>query len=185
MFKKPTDILEEEHHVIQKVVAGMIALLERLENGEDVKVKTINDIVEFMRTFGDQCHHGKEENHLFPFSAERGVPTTGCPIAILTHEHERGRSLVKQLSETGTAYMNGDEASKEDFIKSLKGLIELYPNHIWKEDYLLFPMTNKVLNDKDQKELADKFEAVEKKVGLDVRNRFEKMADELMSEISG
>lgn len=183
MVKKPTDVLEEEHHVIQKVVAAMVVLLARLEEGKDVKGETINKVVEFMRTFGDKCHHGKEESHLFPLLGKRGVPMTGCPIAVLVHEHEKGRSLVKQLLEAGTAYVNGDGASKSALIKSLQGLIELYPNHIWKEEYLLFPMTNKVLNDEDQKELSGKFEAVEKDIGRDGHERFEKIAEELAEEI--
>jgi len=183
MDKKPTEILEEEHHVIQKVVAVMMVLVERLEGGKDVKEEIVGNIVEFMRIFGDKCHHGKEETHLFPLLGERGVPMTGCPIAILIHEHERGRSLVKQLSEAGTAYANGDGSSKDVLVKSLKGLTELYPNHIWKEDYLLFPMTNKVLNGADQKELSDKFEAVEKEIGRDVHERLKKTAEVLMAEI--
>ncbi len=183
MVKKPTDILEEEHHVIQKVVAVMVALLARLEEGKDVKGETINHVVEFMRTFGDKCHHGKEENYLFPLLGKKGVPMTGCPIAILVHEHEKGRSLVKQLSESGAAYAKSGETAKSVLIKSLQGLVELYPNHIWKEEYLLFPMTNKVLNDKDQKELSDQFEAVEKEIGRDVHKRFEKIAEELAPEI--
>ncbi len=108
---------------------------------------------------------------------------TGCPIAVLIHEHEKGRFLVKQLSEAGTAYANGDGASKSVLIKSLQGLTELYPNHIWKEDYLLFPMTNKVLNDVDQRELFDKFETVEKEIGQDVHDRLEKIAEKLALEI--
>jgi hemerythrin-like domain-containing protein len=183
MVKKPTDVLEEEHHVIQKVVAAMVVLLARLEEGKDVKGETINKVVEFMRTFGDKCHHGKEESHLFPLLGKRGVPMTGCPIAVLVHEHEKGRSLVKQLLEAGTAYVNGDGASKSALIKSLQGLIELYPNHIWKEEYLLFPMTNKVLSDEDQKELFEKFEMVEKEIGADVHEHFENIVEELVSEI--
>jgi hemerythrin-like domain-containing protein len=183
MVKKPTDVLEEEHHVIQKVVAAMVVLLARLEEGKDVKGETINKVVEFMRTFGDKCHHGKEESHLFPLLGKRGVPMTGCPIAVLVHEHEKGRSLVKQLLEAGTAYVNGDGASKSTLIKSLQGLIELYPNHIWKEEYLLFPMTNKVLSDEDQKELFEKFEMVEKEIGADVHEHFENIVEELVSEI--
>lgn len=183
MVKKPTEVLEEEHHVIQKVVGAMAVLSARLERGEDVKGDTIKNVVEFMRTFGDRCHHGKEEVHLFPLLGKKGVPMTGCPIAVLIHEHEKGRFLVKQLSEAGTAYANGDGASKSVLIKSLQGLTELYPNHIWKEDYLLFPMTNKVLNDVDQRELFDKFETVEKEIGQDVHDRLEKIAEKLALEI--
>ena len=65
MEKMPTEILEEEHHYIQKVVGAMAALAERLETGQDVDTAMLQSIVEFMRTFADNCHHGKEETHLF------------------------------------------------------------------------------------------------------------------------
>lgn len=183
MVKKPTEMLEEEHHVIQKIVGVMATLLERLQKGEDMKGATIKDVVEFMRIYGDKCHHGKEETHLFPLLGKRGVPMTGCPVAVLTHEHDKGRALVKQLAEAGTNYANGNKSAKDNLIKSLQGLIDLYPNHIWKEDYLLFPMTNKVLSDSDQKDLSDKFEAVEKEIGRNVHKRLEKMAERLTSGI--
>ncbi len=79
MVKKPTEALEEEHHVIQKVVGAMAVLSARLERGEDVKGDTIKNVVEFMRTFGDKCHHGKEEVHLFPLlgRADDGLPHSG------------------------------------------------------------------------------------------------------------
>ena len=59
----------------------------------------------------------------------------------------------------------------------------LYPNHIWKEDYLLFPMTNKVLSPDDQKDLREKFEAVEDVIGRDVHHRFEQMAEGLLASL--
>lgn len=183
MIKKPTEILEHEHHIIQKVVGVMAALVAQVaEGGKDIKSDTIRDIVEFMRIFADKCHHGKEETHMFPFLIGKGVPETGCPIGILIHEHEKSRSLVKQLSEAGISYSKGDIPSKDPLIKCLQGLVDLYPNHIWKEEYLLFPMTNKILTDKDQKELSGKFETVEKEMGHDIHERFEKMAEDLTSE---
>ena len=55
----------------------------------------------------------------------------------------------------------------------------LYPSHIWKEDYLLFPMTNKVLSPEDQRELHQKFEMVEEAIGRDVHHRLEQFAEEM------
>ena len=61
----------------------------------------------------------------------------------------------------------------------------LYPGHIWKENYLLFPMTDKILNEKEQQELAEKFESVELKIGLDVHQRLEQMAATLAERAQG
>jgi hemerythrin-like domain-containing protein len=177
MKKKPTDILEEEHHFIQKVIARMVVLAEALETGQEADVQALRDIVDFMHTFADECHHGKEETNLFPTLEKRGVPVVGCPIGTLIFEHQKGRTLVKGLAEAIEAYMKDGSSFREPLIKSLRSLIELYPTHIWKEEYLLFPMSNKVLTPEDQKELLEKFEMVDKRTGHDVHRRFEEFAE--------
>ena len=179
----PTDILEQEHRFIEKVVGAMPALIKVLEAGQGIEAGLLQDTVEFMRTFADRCHHGKEETHLFPVLVGKGVPDTGCPIGGLTAEHQQGRALVKELAAAVEAYGAGDASAKESLVKSLRGVVGLYPNHIWKEDYLLFPMTNKVLGPGDQQDLLEKFEAVEEAIGRDVHQRLEQLAE--MLAISG
>ena len=57
----PVEMLEAEHRVIQKMVAGMSVLAEQLEIGEPVDVSVQESIMAFLRTFADRCHHGQEE----------------------------------------------------------------------------------------------------------------------------
>lgn len=177
--KSPTDILEAEHRVIQKIVGAMAVLAEGLGAGQAPPVETLRNIVAFMRTFADQCHHGKEEVHLFPFLEKRGVPARGCPVGALIHEHERGRALVAQLAQAIEASASGTASARDSVAETLRGLIELYPNHIWKEDYLLFPMSNKVLGAADQQQLIEKFAEVEATVGREVHQHFERIAEEI------
>jgi hemerythrin-like domain-containing protein len=65
----------------------------------------------------------------------------------------------------------------------LHGLIDLYPNHIWKEDYLAFPMADKILSDDEQRELSAKFEMVENEIGREAHHRFEELAKELEERV--
>ena len=58
-------------------------------------------------------------------------------------------------------------------------------SHIWKEDYLLFPLAGKVLTPEDQQELRDKFETVERELGRDVLEGFDKVVAELERKVSG
>lgn len=182
MEKRPTEILEEEHHFIKKVAGAMAVLTQALETGEEVEVQTLQDIVEFMRTFGDKCHHGKEEAHLFPALERKGVPPRGCPLGILMAEHQKGRTLVKELATATEQYAKGDPTAKESLVRSLRSLTELYPNHIWKEDYLAFPLANKILSVEEQRDLCEKFEWVERSIGKDVHQRFEQLARKLEQE---
>jgi hemerythrin-like domain-containing protein len=181
----PIEVLESEHRVIQKMVAGISVLAEQLEAGEPADVALLESIVAFLRTFADRCHHGKEETFLFPALIRRGVPPHGCPIGGLTMEHQKGRVMVGELADAIRGCAAGEVPAREDLIKSLRALVAFYPNHIWKEDYLLFPLAGKVLTPQDQQELMDKFETVERELGLDVHEGFDKAATELERRVSG
>jgi hemerythrin-like domain-containing protein len=54
--------------------------------------------------------------------------------------------LGAQLAEAVQLYKAQDSDAGPRLIRTLRDLVELYPGHIWKEDYLLFPMANKVLS---------------------------------------
>lgn len=175
----PTQILESEHHIIAKVIGAAPGLADRLEAGQVVDMKTLHGVVEFLQTFADKCHHDKEEDLLFPALVNKGISKQGCPIGMLTAEHKCGRVLVKELADAADTYQSGDPDAKKTVVKSLRELAALYPNHIWKEDYLLFPLTNKVLSLEEQQSLYRQFEQVWERVGRDVHHRLEQFAEGL------
>jgi hemerythrin-like domain-containing protein len=180
----PTEMLEAEHRVIAKVIGAAPTLADQCDAGQVVDVDLLRGIVEFMRTFADQCHHGKEELLLFPALGRKGVPLQGCPVGALTAEHAHGRVLVKELADATDAQQRREPGAKEMVTDALRGIAALYPNHIWKEDYLLFPMTNKVLNREEQQLLSGEFEKVDERVGLSQLQRLEVFADNV-AEITG
>ncbi len=179
MTKSPTEMLEAEHRFIAQVVSAASLLADKLEAGQPVEAQVFQNVVEFMRIYADKCHHGKEEDLLFPLLAQCGVPMRGCPVEALTREHVMGRTLVQGLAEAAQAWQNGDRSAKDNLIKNLRGITELYPNHIWKEDYLLFPLSNKVFSAEDQQQLALEFDRVEEAVGHEVHQRLEQLSEQL------
>jgi hemerythrin-like domain-containing protein len=181
--QSPTQMLENEHLVIAKVVGAAPLLADRLEAGQAVDDGTLQGLVEFMRTFADKCHHGKEEELLFPLLVRKGVPLQGCPLGVLTMEHSKGRTLVTALAGAADAYQKGDPGGQPAVIQALRGIAALYPNHIWKEDYLLFTLANKVLSLEEQQSLYQQFEQVEQRVGRDVHHRLERFAEQLSESI--
>ena len=178
-MKKPSQILESEHRIIEKVLGAMARLTETLETNRPAFSKDITALAEFMRTFADQCHHGKEEKLLFPILERKGVPVSGCPLGMLINEHARGRVLVNALFEAAAAHAAGSPEAKSSLLASMKGLLDLYPNHIWKEDYLLFPLTDKILSRAEQKSLAEDFEQEEQEIGSETHRRFMQIAEQL------
>ena len=175
----PVTELSAEHGVIQKVVAGLSVLEARLSGGGSVDPALLRRIVEFLREYADRLHHGKEESLLFPALEQRGVPAHGCPVGVLFAEHKKGRSLVAEFTEAIEAYASGADGSVTGLAAAMRALAELYPAHIWKEDYLLFPMSEKVLRKEDLTELAAQFAEVNRVTGRAVIVRAEELATEL------
>jgi hemerythrin-like domain-containing protein len=175
----PTEELEREHRFIEKIVKACYVTVEEIGGGGPIDPDLLQQIVQFMRVYADRCHHGKEEALLFPALIEKGVPATGCPISALSAEHIQGRRLVKGLADALELLRRGEPNASGAVLENLKGITGLYPNHIWKEDYLLFPMTLKVMKKPDLDELQEKFGTVNRSIGTDTLRGFEEFADGL------
>jgi hypothetical protein len=56
---------------------------------------------------------------------------------------------------------------------------DLYQNHIWKEDAMVFPMADKVLTAADPTELCAKFAEADRAIGSETMARLERFARSL------
>lgn len=74
-----TSRLRAEHQLILQVTEVLETLVARSESG-DTDSYALADCIAFIRLFADTCHHGKEENLLFPALEARGMPHDQGPI---------------------------------------------------------------------------------------------------------
>jgi len=65
---KATNVLEQEHRTIQKVVATMSLAADHLGSEQNVDPTILGDIITFLREFSEECHHAKEEKISVPFT---------------------------------------------------------------------------------------------------------------------
>jgi len=175
--------LRHDHHVIQQVVAGMSAVADLLNSGKQVDPSVLSDLVQFLRVFADQCHHEKEEQHLFPLLATKASLSTRRELESLEREHRSAKQLVEQLAKVAAVYIHNPAAVQYRVIDLLQQLVELYPAHIWKEDFLLFPLAQQNLSQTEQQEMKEKFEDVERDIGEDVHAGFEMLAQKLAAVV--
>ena len=166
-----TAVLRKEHEAIVKMLAVTEEVARRLEAGEHVAAETLAGLLEFFRLFADKCHHGKEEDLLFPQLEKKGMPRAGGPLAVMLAEHEQGRALIRQMA--GPAWA-----------AAARAYASLLRAHIEKENHVLFVMAERMLTPSEQAELAEGFEKSEvEKMGAGTHERLHAMMAKLIKDI--
>ncbi|MFO7609905.1 MAG: hemerythrin domain-containing protein [Candidatus Krumholzibacteriia bacterium] len=184
-MKRPTEILSDEHRIIEGVLDGLTAFAARAGNGaaaddgEDRRL--LGRYAEFFRTFADQCHHGKEEELLFRAMEAQGMPAACSPTAVMRQEHEEGRLHVRaltRLAEGDGPLTAAERARLRETAGEYAGLLRA---HIEKEDGILFPMADRLLDGETTGRLAAAFDHFEcSHMGHGVHERLHELALSLM-----
>ena len=151
----PTQMLREEHRVILRALAVLEAGAERLAGGGALAEGWWEQAIEWLRAFADRNHHAKEERYLFPALAQAGVPAEGGPVAVMLAEHVEGRALIAAMA---SADPRGRPGAARRYIRLLR-------DHIDKENGVLFPLADAVIEPQAQQALAREFETVEAEQG--------------------
>jgi len=158
---KATEELKEEHKAIKIALSILSNVSQRLESKEKVDQEDLDSILDFIKTFADKCHHGKEEDLLFVAMENAGIPRDKGPIGVMLREHEMGRSYVRNMSEAVEKYKAGETSYSPQFVENAKKYTELLTQHIDKENNILYPMADMQLSEEKQRELIEKFEELE------------------------
>ncbi len=179
---KATEILMEEHHVIERVLAAMEVAVQRLEAAQ-LRPGFFVDAAEFIKGFADGCHHKKEEGVLFPAMLAHGVRDQGGPIGVMMAEHNQGRTFTIAMRKAAEALEAGDGSARAGVVQNAQGYIALLRQHIVKENTVLFPMADRVIPPTSQDQLAEDFERVEhEETGAGVHEKYLALAEALENE---
>ena len=138
-------------------------------------------MIEFIRIYADEHHHGKEEKFLFKEMVDR-LGKMGSNL--ITHgmlvEHDWGRLFIRELNDALERTKSGEEESKLDVIANAIGYANHLARHIGKEDRVVYTYAEKQL-DKEVIESVNEqtrlFEEDATKQGIQVR--YLKMLEEL------
>jgi len=135
----PVGPLMIEHRLIERMIRVMQANLENIRKEGKVDPAFVDTAVDFIRTYADRCHHGKEEDILFRDLAKKKMPEEYRRIMQeLIEEHKMGRNNVKKIVEAKEKYAQGNRDALSDIVSNMEKLINFYPKHIEKEDKHFF-----------------------------------------------
>jgi hemerythrin-like domain-containing protein len=147
--------------VIEQVLDCLEKIAAQAQGRGTLDLPSAESALRFLKTFADRCHHGKEENHLFPKIGERGIPSRVGPVAIMLGEHEQGRAEIRGMEDALKAIVGNDKGAIARFAGHARAYVELLREHIAKEDNILFPMAEAALRDRDREDLLAAFARVE------------------------
>lgn len=177
--------LEHEHEYISKVVESLEIFAKKMREGAEIPVGELESAVDFLKVFADRCHHGKEEELLFPELEKHGVSREKGPTAVMLLEHDEGRGFVRDLDEGIQGSKKGYAWAAEQIIASIEGLARILKPHIQKENQVLFKMANQLLTKGEKDDLNKKFGEIEQKViGPEKYEEYENVANRLQKAAS-
>ncbi|MGZ6208285.1 MAG: hemerythrin domain-containing protein [Syntrophales bacterium] len=172
----PAEQLKEEHEGISLMLRILEKVCAKMEAKGKINLGHLDRIMEFFKIFVDQCHHGKEEDLLFPAI----IPMEQKLIGLLLREHSRGRSYVQAMGQELTHMKKFEGLTRTEYTANAQKYIVLMTQHIQKEDNVLFPMVDRLLGEKKQRALVEGFEDLERrKIGEGVHEGFHKLLHEL------
>jgi len=154
-----------EHRLIEKMLNITNKELDIIQKNRNLNSIFIDTIVDFIRTYADRTHHGKEEDILFKELERKNIHRNDKKIMQeLVEEHINARKVVKELVEANNKYNNGDLKSIDMIIEKLSFLIKFYPEHILKEDKIFFPDTEKYFTDNELNNILNNFWEFDRKM---------------------
>ena len=171
-----------EHRLIERLIAIVRQTIRRLEAEEKVDPEFVDAIVDFIRTYADRTHHGKEEDLLFRDLEEKDLSPGDRRVAEeLIAEHVFGRQITKELVEANSRYRHGDPSALNVIKDKLRLLADFYPRHIEKEDKRFFPACQAYFSEAEEQSRLQKFWEFDRKM---IHEKYGKLVQELEAKIA-
>src|SRR5581483_6161997 len=157
----PTEMLRHDHEIILRFLEDAEQTASSINTTGQVDTVEIARMIDFLRNFADNNHHSKEEHHFFVTLVEHGMPVGHGPIAVMLCEHEEGRQLLKTIENAVADAKAGVASAIKRIADSLFLYVELLRAHIEKENEILFPIADSLLDPAEQTALTAELQLVE------------------------
>ena len=157
----PIHTLMEEHKMILDFIEKLKEVVKKIEAAKSFD--RISKELEMLEHIAEHLveadkHHQREEEVLFPMLEKFGVTE---PPEIMKEEHEELKPKKKELYKTAKECK---EMSYLEFTRKVKELAEYLikklPDHIYKEDNILYPMAIQVIPKEKWKEIKKKCDKI-------------------------
>lgn len=134
------ELMVAEHRNIRRLLRVLRAACLSILDGQPMPHDDFGDMVDFIRTYADFHHHGKEERLLFVRMAEELGPAGVKLVRLgMNVEHDLGRLHVRELEAALQRVRDGETDARLDVIGHAMAYAHLLDRHIDKEDRIAYP----------------------------------------------
>jgi len=173
----PIGPLMIEHRLIERMIAQLKRRLDALESTGEIDPGFVDEAVDFIRSYADRCHHGKEEDILFRELGTRALSGEHRRVMDeLVQEHKHARETVGALVAATRRYRDGDRGAAADIAAALRELVGMYPAHIEKEDKHFFVPVMSYFTKAEQDAMLEEGHELDRKL---IHERFGKVVEDL------
>lgn len=154
----PVGPLMLEHRLIERMIGLMNLELAKIDERNEANLDFLDTAIDFLKTYADKCHHGKEEDILFKVLAQKPLSAGHKKMMDeLLEEHITSRKTVAALIESKNKYAGGDKAALKEGAGFIRALVQLYLRHIEKEDKQFFLPVMEYLSQQERDEMLNSF----------------------------
>jgi hemerythrin-like domain-containing protein len=156
---EPVGLLMREHRLIDRLILVLKDELVSIQNTETLNTDRFYTIIDFIVSYVDKIHHGKEEDILFKEILKKEISNEHRAIIDdLVREHGVSRITTKEIKNRVDAYKTSlNKTLLGQVFRSIEILTELYPRHIAKEDKEFFMPVLNYFTRSERDEMIKKF----------------------------
>jgi hemerythrin-like domain-containing protein len=171
-------ILLDEHAAIASVLDSQEVAISALERGIAVDPGIFADLHRFFSLFIGQCHHGKEEQLLFPVL--RHSQDLSASIDQLETEHAEGRVLELRYDVAQQQYAAHGPAGAAPLIVAARAYAAFLRRHIALENAGVLERATEVISSTEEAAIVSAFDRFEEDVmGKGTHERLHAMIETL------
>lgn len=144
---KSIDNMVYEHENVRRMLKVIRKISYQVLINGDYDISDFPRIIDFVRTYTDKLHHGKEEDILFAtMNKELEKLAKSGAITGMLIEHDNGRLYMANLEKGVHKLLEGDDEARLDIIANAICYADLLDRHIEKENTVMYKFAERQLS---------------------------------------
>lgn len=174
-------IMVEEHANVRRMLKVIRRICYRVLTEGDYDIDDFTRIIDFVRTYTDKLHHGKEEDILFKTMEEEleRLAKSGA-IKGMYIEHDNGRLYMANLENGVAKFKEGDDEARLDIIANSICYADLLDRHIEKENTAMYNFAERMLSNESKEFIENEAKKIDEQANKDgIQEKYLNLLSEL------